>query len=304
MRPVTKPPAPPATDGQVSINHLFNALGPYCSSCEMPLPGLAYVWHPRTGVQPTEVMAAGDWHEALLLCRNCADATIAAPPAPPANAGELRPDHDLTFKLGAVSPFSYALQPAQHQLLSDETGAPTGAPSPVSIVVVHAQSPQAQATLDRFALNTPYFNAAANTVSVPETHHEQLLDRRLDMRSQAWQHASEIAELLAQTSDEPTRKALVDTARRLAEAVGFWSVWATVLWSKHQDPALLAAVLMPGGGAAPPPPRSASRGAAARRPGRRGALAVRIAGPLRRHPFRLAAIGGPRTSWHPPSTRR
>jgi hypothetical protein len=248
MRPVTKPPASSMESGPIATGHLFNAIGPYCSTCEMPLPGIAFVWRPGKAPEAAEHITAEEWPDALLLCRACAVASLtAASWFMSLEIAGLRPDRDLTFRLGDQSPFIYELRPVRRRLLDNETGRPKGKGRASPAVIVRACSPAARATLDGFALNTFYFDETENRVGVPEAYDQALLDRRLELRTEAWTIATQVVGLLAAADEPAARAAILATARRLAAAVGFWSVWATVLWDKTGDRGLAADVLMPGG---------------------------------------------------------
>jgi hypothetical protein len=245
MRPVRKGEPPP--DG-ANTGSLLNVLGAYCSTCEIPLPAMLFLWHPAAGVLPTEHMPENSWPEVLVICRNCADAAALAPPP---GADELRPDRDLTFKLGDDSAFLYSLSQASGHRLLDADGQSLGAQTAVDAAIVRASTPGAQATLDRFALNTPYYDPAADLIAVPIRDHERMLDRRLELRTEAWHKATEIAGFLRIAQDDTERRAITTMLRMIVASMGFWSTWATVLWNELGDRALLQDVLLPQRPAAP-----------------------------------------------------
>lgn len=184
-----------------------------------------------------------EWDQLLLLCHNCQDSALASEAAGKGNV-LLLPDRDRTFAIEDRSPFSYDLQPVERILLDDE-GAPIGSPETVEMALVQGTTPAAQATIDYFTLNTPYYDPAGNVMRIPHSDYLSLVDRRVDLRTEAWQRAAVEAEKLKQADDPHLQKALRVVIAQMIEGRGFWSTWATVLWRKLGDRATLAELLMP-----------------------------------------------------------
>lgn len=136
----------------------------------------------------------------------CAECAAAAEGRP---AGDelLLPDRHDTFALDETSPFRYE--------------------RPGAVAVVTATTERARATLLRFGLDAPFPG-----------------DPRPELRTTAWAAAEAHAGLLR--SEDGTLRALVPRQVRVAaEHLGFWSVWATVLWRELGDLDRLADVLLP-----------------------------------------------------------
>ncbi len=210
MRPVDKPsiPATPATAAA-----LMDAIGGYCSACERPLAPELRLWHPKLGLLRGRSVPGEVWVEALLLCGNCAEASHAA------GAGGLLPNRDVTFRIDD-SPLAYALESVRDIEL-DDAGKPLGPPSEILRVIVRGRTPKARATVDRFALNTPYFDAGDNTLQIPRSDRLTLADRRLDMRTAAWNNAVESARRIREAAP-PLRASLAENLRKIVGYSGFW----------------------------------------------------------------------------------
>jgi hypothetical protein len=238
---------------------LMQSIGAYCSLSEQPLPLENWLLDTRDGSVHREE-APGAPSMTLLLCHGCRDAhqlpeiTIEhalsamersmrgpahqrAPGPDGATAHLLLPNRDVTFRTGPESPFVYALEPVEI-ILTGKEGEPLERGSGER-VIVRARSGAAQATLDRFALNTRFFDARNNTFSVPREIFLSNYDRRVEQRTQVWRHAGELARHFR---DLPAalRAPFAGQVRRTAVAAGFWSVWVTVFDAVTGDRALLA----------------------------------------------------------------
>jgi hypothetical protein len=154
------------------------------------------------------------------------------------------PDVDLTFRVGDDSPFTYQLESVRNIAL-DEFGSPLDAGETVDKALVSAKTPSAQATLDYFALNTRYYAPSDRSLRMPVADRQRVADARLDARTRAWQTATEIARDLREADDPALRRALVLSSHSIVVGAGFWSTWATVLWTVVGDRDVLRDVLSP-----------------------------------------------------------
>jgi hypothetical protein len=111
-------------------------------------------------------------------------------------------------------------------------------------VIVKASTPEAQATVDYFALNTAHFDAAASSIRIPFPTGPEPEDSRVDLRTRAWHTAVERAGKLSHEKPH-MRRAHQEQITGLIGAYGFWSVWATVLWDRYRDRGLVSALLLP-----------------------------------------------------------
>lgn len=242
MRPLARMHAPPrAAAERPAFASLMNAYGPYCAISERPLHEMAHAWHAGSQAEVSRVASPADWGELLLLD---ADTYAAAQGAEAAGAdtGLMLPHRDLTFALDESSPFTYALEDVAVVQL-DDNGQPLGATTTEPLAIVRAHDPRAQATIDRFALNSAYFDQERSTLRIPRSAYLSMQDQRLFERTLAWQRADQVAASLAGVDGATRQEPLVAQLRLLAAATGFWSVWATVLWRRFHDKELLRRVL-------------------------------------------------------------
>jgi hypothetical protein len=186
------------------------------------------------------------WDDLLLACDYCqlhrtADAT--------ALSQYLWPDTDATFSLGSTSPFLYALKDVTYIVTGDNVGAPIT--RPLVIVSANPASPsasRAQKTIDLFQLNTPFYDANTNTLTISQEALQSQIDPRLDRRTAGWRLAQQSIEALQtakQMTDVPVYFAgLTKMAAATAQASGFWSVWMTTVWQAFSDSRLIRALLL------------------------------------------------------------
>ena len=244
MRPVTKPaPAtlPPAmgdaeTPAQRLMTALLDTVGDYCALCEMSIESGGYVQSKRTGV-PQKTPRLDAWTDLLPVCTNCAMQRAGDAPVTP--DGYLWPDVDATFTLTSTSPFVYALTEVT---VVQEGSADASGTQQVVLVKANPSSKaftRAQATLDLYQLNTRWYDANTNTLTVPKETPE-FVDRRLALRTFAWRRARAYIEVLRQGEKEPSfLEGMWLQAASGAQTAGFWSVWMTTFWAEYQDPKLL-----------------------------------------------------------------
>jgi hypothetical protein len=242
MRPIEKLAIPKTEFSSPIDGVLMNHLGTHCSICERPMPDQAWVWNQDTGKTIKGKSNQADWPHLLLLCHNCHDSQKTAPQ-------ELRPhlllpDKDLTFRLDDKAELVYTLQPVSLVYLDDQ-GNPETAPNNVELVIVRACSPAAQATIDYFGLNTHYYNQNDNSFRIPKKDYLSMVDRRVDLRTEAWHNAQQYADYLKETDTELLINAFLQQARIIIQSGGFWSTWATVMWQSFHDKTLLEKLLLP-----------------------------------------------------------
>ncbi|MGH2944911.1 MAG: hypothetical protein ACRDPC_01335 [Solirubrobacteraceae bacterium] len=172
------------------------------------------------------------WPHLLLLCPNCAAGAAAG-----AGAGRepgLLPHRDVTFTVDDESPFAYELRRLR-AVADDEL-------MDVERVIVVGRSPAAVATIDYFALNTPFHDPQTDELRLLPDDDLGLVefdDPRLEARTLVWRHADACAARIEAASAEQ-RPALLSTMAEVVSVWGCWSVWATVLRPRLDQPTLLA----------------------------------------------------------------
>lgn len=249
MRPILRQAEADMGPTVYDVDRLTDAIGPFCSLCERPLHDGIALWDTAADALVERVDPAA-WSGLLLLCVNCADWQRRTARS---DAALLLPDRATTFRAAGESPYSYALEPVTRRIVGEEGEAEEVAE--VAVAVVRGATPAAHATIDRFRLNTPYFDAEAGTLTIPRADYLSGVDRRLDLRTAAWRMAEQVLPPLLGLARAPGQEAAVDGVQRFAEQTGFWSVWATLLRRETQEPALLERALA----GAPLDARAASR---------------------------------------------
>lgn len=228
MRPLARPPWDARFEGEDAALVAQHAFGPFCAACERHLPEGAVAWNADTGRIAEGQATAAEWPGLLPLCANCAAAALATPSAAAVGAVPLRPDRDATFAPAGPSVLAYELKPAAAADASAER------------VLVVARTPAAAATVRRFSLNTPFHPAGAPPADATPDERDAY-DPRLERRTAAWHHAHDAADEWLE-GDRAGRAAVVRAISWTVRFEGFWSVWATVLWQRAQDEALLDAL--------------------------------------------------------------
>jgi hypothetical protein len=227
MRPLQRPPWNPEWEGARATDVVRHVLGRYCATCERPLPQAAVAWHADAARAVPDVARPSEWDDLLALCNNCA----AAARESGAGAVEpLRPDRDRTLVLDAPSPILYAPPTAEAR------------------AGVRPGDARGGATVVRFGLDRHVpVHPFGEELFLPDEPDEATLDfwdPRHEQRDAAWRDAEAALDRLL-PGPPAVRDVLVDQLARLAEARGFWSVWATVVWDRTHDRDLLATVLLP-----------------------------------------------------------
>jgi hypothetical protein len=241
MRPLSRPPWAARWAGRSASEVARYGLGFYCAACELRLAQDAVAWDASRRIVLRRGAAIGDWPQLLPLCRRCAAAAMRSGKTPIEQL--LLPDRHLTFTLAGTSPFTYTRD--------DRTG---------HVTVVPAPGPAAT-TVDYFALNGLFATEPLPTAPrTPQTEEQaaiiDYLDPRPGLRDSVWEQADYLATRLEETSGRE-REELAGRVHLVATNSGFWSVWATVLWTKLHDRDVLETVLQP------PSPRPTSTAAAA-----------------------------------------
>jgi hypothetical protein len=223
------------------------ALGQYCSACEIPLPLRRTGWNAGTGEVVLGRAREVDWNDILVLCPHCAQS--ASGQSQTSWGNPLLPDRNATFTIASDAPFGY--QPRTDVV----AGTDGGEPDRVERVFVVPIGEAAADTVRLFGLNTAVqaddrlrLALAADPAELPlsGTQRRELIefdDPRLMLRTAAWEHALDAAEIYQQLPEDADR---IRWARLLAQAIssrGFWSVWADVLIATTVDRSLLVSAL-------------------------------------------------------------
>ncbi len=240
MRPIRRPAEPDMGPAVYDVDRLTDAIGPFCSLCERPLHDRIALWDAAADALVERVDPAA-WSGLLLLCVNCADWQRRTAGS---SAALLLPDRATTFRVAGESPYSYDLEPVTRRIVGEEGEAEEVAETEVA--VVRGATPAARDTVDRFRLNTPYYDAEARTLTIPRADYLSGVDRRLDLRTAAWRMAEQVLPRLLGLARMPGQEAAVDGVQRFVEQTGFWSVWATLLRRETREPALLERALAGG----------------------------------------------------------
>jgi len=238
MRPLTSiKPDTTAFDHPVDAL-LMMSMGECCAMCERPLIAESLVWD-RDNAQLVQGKTDSDhWDAMLLLCHNCGQEAQNSKKQNISREALVYPDRQITFGLKKESLFQYVLEEVE-QVTFDENNQAIGETVSKKVVLIKGMSESAQRTIDFFKLNSHYYDQKKNTLLVPmhEDHHQ--LDRRLDLRTQAWQRADSFVQLFKQTENKEFRAALTTNLRNSISHSGFWSIGVTVFWQAFQDKELM-----------------------------------------------------------------
>ena len=237
MRPLKKAlsPAPAAL---YDADRLMSAIGPYCSLCERPIHDAPALWDSGRDVAVESVGQAA-WEGLLVLCVNCADWQEKTSGDP---AELLLPDRATTMRVRGDSPYVYTLERITLRLV-DEDGSVDE--SETDAAIVGGTTPAAANTVRRFCLNTPWYDEASKTMTVPRADHLKLTDRRVELRTAAWKRAEGVLPSALAARADPRLAGAFGAMRHLVEQTGFWSVWLTVFWRAIPDGAALLPLFAP-----------------------------------------------------------
>lgn len=257
MRPLHK--LPPQTWNEYSDSasipagragiHLIDAIGEYCSYCEMRLGGDRIVHHKLQQASPATVCKA-DWPDLLLICHDCRRHMTRPAITPAERDNYLWPDVHPSFSLHGDSPLVYRLRPVPYTIVDGEARES----STQEFVFVEA-NPAADLELQRkaantialFQLNSPYYDAASHTLTLSRAEHMKVECNRLQQRTLAWNKAAASADRIHRMRALPEARehsGLVELLRQqithTAHAKGNWSVWMTHFWQAFGEKDLLA----------------------------------------------------------------
>lgn len=226
MRPLTRPEWRDEWADARPADVLLHSLGRFCAACERRLPQDAVAWHAAREEPIGELLTVDDWSDALPLCHNCA---FAAQHSPLPVSDALLPHRDVTFTVGEDSPLSYTRAGADAHLLAEPHGDRAAATS-VGYFALNDHVP---------ALGGEFpFDEDADQLT------RDWVDPRLELRTRAWEVATNAAEQIANAPAEQ-REVVLSLTRTLAADTGFWSTWATVIWNAIGDRDALVSVLQP-----------------------------------------------------------
>ncbi|MFO1430700.1 MAG: hypothetical protein U1F76_11260 [Candidatus Competibacteraceae bacterium] len=221
---------------------LADTIGHYCSFCELPINVGEHVEDKRSS-RAGKAARFKDWEHLLLSCNYC---QIYRRNGKINESDYLWPDIDSTFTLDNTSPLIYTYKDVNFVLSSSSCqSSETGK---TKLVIVEANSgsqsyQKAKKFIDLFQLNTPDYNPTTNTLSFTDQTLATYPDRRLFLRTEAWELAQDSIKTIVearnfQISTLPYDIALV-TARAVARTYGFWSVWMTAFWQVFPDANLI-----------------------------------------------------------------
>jgi hypothetical protein len=203
----------------------MSAFGHFCAFCERPLPDESWVWNARTGeCLEDNSCEIQDWDYLFLLDHNCHEAQKCARGIDPTIL-LLPTDENAFTPLQGFSQMHYSLQ-RMYRVLIDDTGQELERED-IERVVVRGTTERAQATIDYFALNTPYYRADQSEWVIPMQDYLSLEDRRMDQRTLAWKNAEMVAWDLRYADTIVLGQFATEQFRLLAGAMGFWSSCAT-----------------------------------------------------------------------------
>jgi hypothetical protein len=210
--------APALGDRSLLEAMLIDALGSWCSICERRVLEQAWAWDARhQATVPTRAALADGAADWLLLCHNCQDAQRYI--APGSGDDLALPERDNTFALAGESVFRYELREVE---VREDGGRREEVVWQVrQIAQITSDDPRGRATIERFALN----GNSPNRAIVKDATRR---DRRVELRTAAWESAARLAKELSDPDDAAAAQTL-----RTAMDTGFLSVWLTVFSNEH-----------------------------------------------------------------------
>jgi hypothetical protein len=244
MRPLLKLMPRNAPPGGNIQSLLFQATGAYCHLCESRLSDYSQVTDKQTGSAMNAATAA-QWPALLLLCEGCFRAQQKTMQEAPEAVSPLYPDEQRSFSLDkGTSPFTYEKRMVAHYS-TDEQGTTLSEAVQEEMVLVKGATAEAQATINKYKLNSPYYDAKNNAFRV--TLDGPGIDIRVYQRTQMWGLISDFVDRYKKLlAIEPALAHLMlKQGKILAASSGFWSIWATLLWEGTADRKVLSAILLP-----------------------------------------------------------
>lgn len=220
---------------------LIDAIGNYCSYCEIPLNGDKVTHHRQVAAwQP--VIQYSEWEDLLLICKDCRNHIREDRLTATQEGNMLWPDKDETFGLHAESPIIYILKKVVYKVVDEAGNTVSNEQKDLVFAVANPKSPEAvrqnaKKTIDHFQLNmdTAFYNAKAHLFTIPLEHHLQHADNRIFKRTQAWFEALDSVNRIKELNEhkdidgsELILQFLKDQISTHCYHSGNWSVWMTV----------------------------------------------------------------------------
>ncbi|MEO1030971.1 MAG: hypothetical protein AAFX55_06185 [Bacteroidota bacterium] len=220
---------------------LMDHHGTYCSISEEPLPDHSIVINAMTGEEVKGKIRSKDWPELLLISAATAQAIKGKDPK--LLREMVLPHRHDSFSVDDDSPFIYELKMVAVSKLDDE-GHSVDGPQPQAKVIVSATTPEAQATIDFFELNTKYYDAEKNHLEYKLSEYNARHDHRVEHRTAAWMKATHAIETYLKAKRMGMDlKHLIPFLRNFVDTTGYWSCWATVIWKLTNSSALLKQIM-------------------------------------------------------------
>ena len=238
-------------------NSLIDAIGNYCSYCEMPLSGY-HIEHLRYTARWPESLSLSQWDDLLLICNDCRSNILVPELNESSVSAMLWPDRDITFNL-YNSPLKYQLRNVKYVVISAE-GERISEENKELVFVI--PNPNVKRTLYEKAFNTivhfqlnmklEYYDTVTNELRVPEIVHLQRLDNRIFKRTEAWHCANDALDRIRQVNEISATKQetalvmqlLINQIAMTAWYSGNWSVWMTVFQQQAYDLTTIKQILL------------------------------------------------------------
>lgn len=232
-------------------DELINALGFFCSYCEIPLGGYEVEHHKDFAEWRSAKIS--DWPDLLLICKDCREHIVTPVLSESQHSEMLWPDEDLTFTLKNLSAFIYVPKQVTYRVV-DHSGEKVSEEKKELVFILpnleadESTQRMARNTIDHFQLNMrrEYHSGHSGMITVPAFAHDQMLDNRMFERTRAWKVATEAAERYKMMQESLPPSHSEELLKKLHEQItmnaffkGNWSVWMTVFWNHFHNHELL-----------------------------------------------------------------
>lgn len=242
MRPLSRPSLPSNESGFYHEGWIIQEFGDFCMISEDRLSH-SYLWDRKTGHPLSVIKNEEEWDHALLLCQECYRYAMKNSQHTDLTS-LLYPDQTVaSFDLENKTGIFYTLEDIQWTVYKENHDIHLSQLRPM--VIAQAADPQAEASIQFFQLNSPYYNAAQKCLNIPHDAYLMRQEQRIEIRTQAWMNAKLQAQRWREEQDSFPRSALKTQIQLMASYQGCWSIWMTVFWQEFQDPALLAELFFP-----------------------------------------------------------
>jgi len=211
---------------------LMASMGECCAMCERPIMAENLVLNRQNFDLIRGNVAPGQWSHMLLLCHNCG--LSAKENEEDTTKKLIFPDREITFQLGRKSIFQYTLETVD-TFISIEGNQPLKKITPREVVLIKGRTEAAKNTIAFFRLNSNYYNSEENILILPQTEDLHKMDRRLDLRTRAWDRAQSMLELFQQVEQKEIKTAMITNIRNSIRHGGFWSIWLTAFKKRVTD---------------------------------------------------------------------